>query len=396
MRVGIVGAGIVGLAVARETALTRGATVTVLDKEDRVGAHQTGHNSGVVHAGIYYRPGSLKARLCREGVAMLRQYCAEHRIPYDEVGKLVVASTGSERPELRKIAERARANGVPDIAELDALALREIEPHAVGVGAVHSPHTAIADFPAVARRLARDVEESGGSVLLSHPVRAVRETASGVSVLAGERTLDFDRVIVCAGLGTDTVARMAGIPGDVRIIPFRGEYYALAGEAKDLVRGLIYPVPDPRYPFLGVHLTRRIDGEVLVGPNAVMALALEGYSWRDVDLADLGRILAWRGTRRLAARHWRTGIREVAGSLGKGSFLRAARRYVPALTGADLVRTAGGVRAQAVDGRGGMLDDFAIDVHGRVALVRNAPSPAATSSLAIARHIVGLASVLTS
>ncbi|MER5645930.1 L-2-hydroxyglutarate oxidase [Streptosporangium sp. NPDC002524] len=396
MKVGIVGAGIVGLAVARETALTHGATVTVLDKEDRVGAHQTGHNSGVVHAGIYYRPGSLKATLCREGVAMLRQYCAEHRIPYDEVGKLVVASTGPERPELRRIAERARANGVPGIAELDALALREIEPHAVGVGAVHSPHTAIADFPAVARRLALDVEERGGSVLLSHPVRAVRETAGGVSVLAGERTLEFDRVIVCAGLGTDTVARLAGIPGDVRIVPFRGEYYALAGKAKDLVRGLIYPVPDPRYPFLGVHLTRRIDGEVLVGPNAVMALVLEGYSWRDVDLADLGRILAWRGTRRLAARHWRTGIREVAGSVGKGSFLRAARRYVPALTGADLVRTAGGVRAQAVDGRGGMLDDFAIDVHGRVALVRNAPSPAATSSLAIARHIVGLASVLTS
>ncbi|MEU3169703.1 L-2-hydroxyglutarate oxidase [Streptosporangium sp. NPDC006930] len=396
MKVGIVGAGIVGLAVARETALTHGATVTVLDKEDRVGAHQTGHNSGVVHAGIYYRPGSLKARLCREGVALLRQYCAEHRIPYDEVGKLVVASTGSERPELRSIAERARANGVPGIAELDALALREIEPHAVGVGAVHSPHTAIADFPAVARRLALDVEESGGSVLLSHPVRAVRETASGVSVLAGERTLDFDRVIVCAGLGTDTVARMAGVPGDVRIVPFRGEYYALAGEAKDLVRGLIYPVPDPRYPFLGVHLTRRIDGEVLVGPNAVMALALEGYSWRNIDLADLGRTLAWRGTRRLAARHWRTGVREVAGSMGKGSFLRAARRYVPALTAADLVRTSGGVRAQAVDRQGGMLDDFAIDVHGRVALVRNAPSPAATSSLAIARHIVGLASVLTS
>lgn len=396
MRVGIVGAGIVGLAVARETALTHGATVTVIDKEDRVGAHQTGHNSGVVHAGIYYRPGSLKATLCREGVAMLRQYCAEHRIPYDEVGKLVVASGGPERPELRRIAERARANGVPGIAELDALALREIEPHAVGVGAVHSPHTAIADFPAVARRLALDVEESGGSVLLSHPVRAVRETAGGVSVLAGERTMEFDRVIVCAGLGTDTVARMAGIPGDVRIVPFRGEYYALAGEAKNLVRGLIYPVPDPRYPFLGVHLTRRIDGEVLVGPNAVMALALEGYSWRDVDLADLGRILAWRGTLRLAARHWRTGIREVAGSVGKKSFLRAARRYVPALTGADLVRTEGGVRAQAVDRRGGMLDDFAIDVHGRVALVRNAPSPAATSSLAIARHIVGLASVLTS
>ncbi|GAA2872481.1 L-2-hydroxyglutarate oxidase [Streptosporangium fragile] len=396
MNVGIVGAGIVGLAVARETARVHGAKVTVLDKEDHVGAHQTGHNSGVVHAGIYYRPGSLKARLCREGVAMLRQYCAEHGIPYDEVGKLVVASTAAERPGLRTIAERARANGVPGIAELDALALREVEPYAVGVAAVHSPHTAIADFPAVARRLAADVVDGGGSVLLSHPVRAIRETASGVNVLAGRRVLGFDRLIVCAGLGTDTVARIAGAPGDVRIVPFRGEYYALAGAAKNLVRGLIYPVPDPRYPFLGVHLTRRIDGEVLVGPNAVMALALEGYSWRDVDLADLGRILAWRGTRRLAAAHWRTGVREVLGSLAKRSFLEAARRYVPALTAADLVRTAGGVRAQAVDRNGGMLDDFAIDVHGRVTLVRNAPSPGATSSLAIARHIVGLASVLTS
>ncbi|MFF5208010.1 L-2-hydroxyglutarate oxidase [Streptosporangium sp. NPDC000396] len=395
MNIGIVGAGIVGLAVAREVARTRGANVTVLDKEDHVGAHQTGHNSGVVHAGIYYQPGSLKARLCREGVALLRQYCAEHRIPYEEVGKLVIASTAAERPGLRKIAERAHANGVPGIAELDALALREIEPHAVGVAAVHSPHTAIVDFPAVARRLARDVEETGGSVLLSHPVRALRETASGVDVLAGQRKLSFDRLIVCAGLGTDNVARMAGAAGDVRIVPFRGEYYALAGAAKDLVRGLIYPVPDPRYPFLGVHLTRRIDGEVLVGPNAVMALALEGYSWRDVDLADLRRILAWKGTRRLAAKHWRTGVREVLGSMTKRSFLADARRYVPALTRADLVRTAGGVRAQAVAGDGGMLDDFAIDVHGRITLVRNAPSPAATSSLAIARHIVGITSVLT-
>ncbi|MGC5015953.1 L-2-hydroxyglutarate oxidase [Streptosporangium sp. DT93] len=396
MNLGIVGGGIVGLAVARQAALTHGATVTVLEKEDRVGVHQTGHNSGVVHAGIYYRPGSLKARLCREGVALLREYCAEHDLPYAEVGKLVVASTAAERPALREIAERARANGVPGIAELDALALRDVEPHVVGTGAVHSPRTAIADFPAVARRLAEDVREGGGSVLLSHPVRSVRESAGGVRVVAGKRVLTFDRLIVCAGLGTDAVARMAGKPGDVRIVPFRGEYYALAGKAKDLVRGLVYPVPDPRYPFLGVHLTRRIDGEVLVGPNAVMALALEGYTWRDLAPAELARILAWPGTRRLAARHWRTGVREVAGSIAPGSFLRAARRYVPALTGGDLVRTAGGVRAQAVDARGGMLDDFAIDVHGRVVLVRNAPSPAATSSLAIARHIVGLTSISTS
>ncbi|WP_424536518.1 L-2-hydroxyglutarate oxidase [Sphaerisporangium viridialbum] len=386
-RIGVVGAGILGLAVARELA-SRGATVTVLDKEDRVAAHQTGHNSGVVHAGIYYTPGSLKARLCRDGVALLREYCAEHHIPYEEVGKLVIASTSAERAGLKRIAGRARENGVPGIAELDALGLREIEPHAVGVGAVHSPHTAIVDFPAVARRLALDVADLGGSVRLGHPVRALRETASGVEVLAGTTRFAFDRLVSCAGLRSDAVAAMSGHAGDVRIVPFRGEYYKLAGSAKDLVRGLVYPVPDPRYPFLGVHLTRRIDGEVLVGPNAVLALSREGYSWGQVSPRDLREIAAWPGTRRMAAAHWRTGIAEVYGSLAKRSFLRAARRYVPTLTAQDLVRTPGGVRAQAVARDGSLVDDFVVDVHGRVILVRNAPSPAATSSLAIARHIL--------
>ena len=386
-RIGVVGAGILGLALARELAM-RGATVTVLDKEDRVAAHQTGRNSGVVHAGIYYTPGSLKARLCREGVALLREYCAEHHLPYEEVGKLVIASTAAERAGLRRIAARAKENGVPGIAELDALGLREIEPHAVGVGAVHSPHTAIVDFPAVARRLALDVEALGGSVRLGHPVRALRETASGVEVLAGTTRHTFHRLVACAGLGSDAVAAMSGHAGDVRIVPFRGEYYKLAGAAKDLVRGLIYPVPDPRYPFLGVHLTRRIDGEVLVGPNAVLALAREGYSWGDVSLRDLRDILAWPGTRRMAREHWRTGIGEVYGSLAKRMFLKAARRYVPTLTAPDLERTSGGVRAQAVARDGSLLDDFVVDVHGQVILVRNAPSPAATSSLAIAQHIM--------
>ncbi|GII58469.1 hydroxyglutarate oxidase [Planotetraspora thailandica] len=386
MKLGIIGAGILGLAVARELAQS-GAEVTVLDKESEVAAHQTGHNSGVVHAGIYYTPGSLKATLCRDGMAMLREYCAEHRLPYDEVGKLVIASTRGEMAGLRRIAERARENQVPGIAELDALGLREIEPDAVGVAAVHSPHTAITDFPAIARRLAADVAETGGSVRLSHPVRALRETSRGVEVVAGTSRFTFDRVISCAGLGTDRVAAMAKAPGDLRIIPFRGEYYKLTDTAKAMVRGLIYPVPDPRYPFLGVHLTRRIDDEVLVGPNAVLALALEGYSWGDVSVRDLRRIVTWPGTRRMAAEHWKTGVREVYGSLAKRAFLSAARRYVPALTSADIVKTRGGVRAQAVARDGKLLDDFAIDVQGRVVLVRNAPSPAATSSLAIARHI---------
>ncbi|MEV4474254.1 L-2-hydroxyglutarate oxidase [Nonomuraea salmonea] len=391
-KIGVVGAGIVGLAVARELAGARGAEVTVLEKEGHVGAHQTGHNSGVVHAGIYYPPGSLKARLCREGVALLKEYCAAHDLPYQEVGKLVVASTRAERPLLAALAERARANGVPDIAELDGLALREIEPHAVGVGAIHSPHTAICDFPAVARRLARDVEELGGSVRLEAPVRAIRERAGKVEVMAGRERLAFDRLVVCGGLGTDAVARMAGAPGEVRIVPFRGEYYALKGAAQDLVRGLIYPVPDPRYPFLGVHLTRRIGGGVLVGPNAVLALAYEGYKWR--NLGNFRQILGWPGTLRMARTHWRTGVKEVYGSLAKGAFLEAARRYVPELTAADLERAQGGVRAQAVARDGRLVDDFIVDVHGRVVLVRNAPSPAATSSLAIARHIAGIVPAL--
>ncbi|OPG06018.1 L-2-hydroxyglutarate oxidase [Microbispora sp. GKU 823] len=386
MRIGIVGAGILGLAVARQMARA-GAEVTVLEKEPRIAAHQTGHNSGVVHAGIYYQPGSLKATLCREGAAMLREYCAEHGLPYDEAGKLVVASTRAELPGLRRIAERARENGVPGIAELDAIGLREVEPHAVGVAAVHSPHTAITDFSAVARRLAADVAEAGGSVRLSRPVRAIRQTTDGVAVAAGPERLTFDRLVSCAGLGTDEVADLARAGGDVRIVPFRGEYYRLASPARGLVKGLIYPVPDPRYPFLGVHLTRRIDGEVLVGPNAVPALALEGYSWRSASLRDLRRIVAWPGARRMAAEHWRTGLREVYGSLAKRAFVAAARRYVPELAPADLVRAGGGVRAQAVARDGRLLDDFVIDVRGRIVLVRNAPSPAATSSLAIARHI---------
>ncbi|MEQ4717440.1 L-2-hydroxyglutarate oxidase [Nonomuraea sp. B19D2] len=391
-KIGVVGAGIVGLAVARELAKARGAEVTVLEKESRVGAHQTGHNSGVVHAGIYYPPGSLKARLCREGVALLKEYCAAHALPYEEAGKLVVASNQAERPLLSALAERARANGVPGIAELDALGLREIEPYAVGVGAIHSPHTAICDFPAVARRLALDVAEMGGSVRLSHPVRGIRERSGKVEVVAANRKFAFDRLVVCGGLETDKVAEMAGYPGEVRIVPFRGEFYALRGAAKDLVRGLIYPVPDPRYPFLGVHLTRQIDGGVLVGPNAVLALAYEGYQWRNIR--DFGQILGWPGTLRMAMAHWRTGIKEAYGSFVKKAFLNGARRYIPELTAADLVRAPGGVRAQAVSRDGNLLDDFVVDVHGNIVLVRNAPSPAATSSLAIARHIAGIVPAL--
>jgi (S)-2-hydroxyglutarate dehydrogenase len=388
MGVCVIGAGIVGLATARE--LTRrypGLRVTVVDKEPVVGAHQSGHNSCVVHAGLYYEPGSLKATLCRRGGALLREYCAEHGIVLDEIGKVVVAAEDGELPALRRIFDRATRNGVPDLRLVDAAGLAEIEPWTVGVAALHSPHTATVDFPAVCRRLAADVVDAGGEVLLGEKVTDVREGRGGVEVTLRSGRRVFDNVVACAGLGTDRIARRAGAVRDVRIVPFRGEYWRLTGAARDHVRGLVYPVPDPRYPFLGVHLTRRHDGEVLVGPNAVLALAKEGYRWRNVNLGDLAELARWPGTWRLARQHWRTGVREMSVSLSKGAFTSAARRYVPSLTPADLARAEAGVRAQAVARSGALLDDFVVDVSGAVVVVRNAPSPAATSSLAIAEHI---------
>jgi L-2-hydroxyglutarate oxidase LhgO len=388
-RIAVVGAGIVGLAVARRLAMTRpDATVTVFDKEPAVATHQTGHNSGVVHAGLYYAPGSLKATLCRRGVDLLREYCAHHGIEYREIGKLVVAVTEDERARLAAIHQRALANGVPDLRLLDQAAMREVEPHVKGISALHSPRTAIVDFVRVANQFAEDVRKHGGEILTGHPVTALQQRADRVWVTAGDLRQAYDTVVVCGGLGTDRLARAAGLPTQERIVPFRGEYYRLRPEARALVRGLIYPVPDPRYPFLGVHLTRRYDDEVLVGPNAVLALAREGYRWHHVSLTDLRDIVTWPGFWALAARHWRAGVREMVGSLSKRVFAGLARRYVPALSARDLIRAPAGVRAQALDRSGGLVDDFRIQVSDRIVLVRNAPSPAATSSLAIAEYIV--------
>jgi L-2-hydroxyglutarate oxidase LhgO len=392
MRIGVVGAGIIGLAVARRLSQLRpDDTVTVLDKEDRIAAHQTGHNSGVAHAGLYYAPGSLKATLCRKGIGMLQEFCAERGIAYDECGKVVVARTGAEVAPLLEIERRATANGVPGLRRLSAAELREIEPHAAGVAALHSPHTAIVDFPAVARAFADDVTKAGGTVRLGFEVAAIR-VGSAVTVEAADgagraEPAEFDRLVVCAGLHSDRVARLAGDNGGPAIVPFRGEYYRLVPERGDLVRGLIYPVPDPRYPFLGVHFTRRVDGTVDVGPNAVLALAREGYRHRDIVLRDVWETLTWPGFRRLAARHWRTGLREIYGSVSKRAFVRAAREFVPDLSVDDVVAAPAGVRAQAIDPDGSLVDDFRIGRRGPVVTVRNAPSPAATSSLAIAEHI---------
>ncbi len=387
--VGVVGGGIVGLAVGRRLAQL-GAEVHVFEKEDAVARHQSGHNSGVVHSGIYYLPGSLKATLCRRGVGLLREFCAEHALPFREIGKVVVARDDVEVERLRMIVSRAAANGVPRVAWLDSAELREIEPNVVGRAALHSPTTAIVDYPAVARALAAEIESLGGHVHLASPVTALAPDLRGVRITAGAQPHVVDHAIVCAGLHADVASRLAGDDTAPAIVPFRGEYYRLVPSRADLVRGLVYPVPDPAYPFLGVHLTPRIDGSVDIGPNAVLALAREGYRRRDVDVRDVLAILRWPGARRLFRAHWRAGLHELHGSLSKRAFVAAARSYVPQLRVGDVVRAPAGVRAQAVDRDGTLIDDFRISRLGAVTAVRNAPSPAATSSLAIAEHIVDL------
>ena len=391
-RVAVVGGGIIGAAVARRLLQVEpDATVTVYEKEPALAQHQTGHNSGVVHAGLYYAPGSLKAELCRRGRSMLASFCAEQHLPYDECGKVVVALDESELAGLDEIERRSRANAVPGLRRLSAGELNEVEPHVRGVAALHSPHTAITDFAAVTRALADDARASGAAVRLGTAVTAVRHRGDEVLVGTSEGWVPVDRVIVCAGLHVDRVASLAGDDPDPRIVPFRGEYYLLRPECRDLVRGLVYPVPDPRYPFLGVHLTRRIDGQVMVGPNAVLALAREGYGWSDIALRDVWATLAWPGFRTFARRHWRTGVTEMRGSLSRRAFVAAARRYVPQLSTLDVVPGPSGVRAQALGRDGSLVDDFRLTRTGRVVSVRNAPSPAATSSLAIAERVVAMA-----
>ena len=386
--IGIVGAGIVGLAIARELTRRRpGARVVVLEKEDRVAAHQTGHNSGVVHAGIYYAPGSLKARLCTRGGALLREYCAERALPYDACGKLVVAVTPEDVTRLDALAARAGVNAVPGLRRVGPAEITDIEPYATGLAALYSPNTAITDYPAIARAFADDVTAAGGEVRLGFRVTGVTPRGTGLEIASATGRVTVGQLIVCAGIQSDLVARLAGDTAAPRIIPFRGEYMKIRPAKTHLVRGMIYPVPDPRYPFLGVHFTRRVTGDVEVGPNAVLATAREGYRLASVSLGDLAGIAAWPGTWRMAARHWRTGVRELHGSLSKRAYMRAAQRYVPEIGAADVVRAGAGVRAQALDRDGGLVDDFRIHRLGPITAVRNAPSPAATSSLAIAEHV---------
>jgi len=392
LRYAVVGGGIIGAAVARRLLQLRPyAQVTVLEKEDRLAAHQSGRNSGVVHAGVYYPPGSLKATLCRRGVGLLRDFCAERSIAYDECGKLLVALDDTELGRLSDIHDRAVANRVPGVRLVSAAELKEIEPHVRGTAGLHSPSTAIVDYAVVTRALAEDARARGAVVRKSFEVTTIQSRSGEVVVGGRDGAGAFDMVLTCAGVHSDRVAKMAGDGQDPHIVPFRGEYYLLRPDRRHLARGLIYPVPDPRFPFLGVHLTRRVDGEVLVGPNAVLALAREGYRRRDVSVADVREMLAWRGFRTFAARNWRIGVTELRGSLSKRAFVAAARRYVPDLSPDDLVAGTAGIRAQAMSRDGVLVDDFRISRHGRVVAVRNAPSPAATSSLAIAEHVVDIA-----
>ncbi|SFE06633.1 L-2-hydroxyglutarate oxidase LhgO [Actinopolyspora alba] len=387
--VGIVGGGIVGLAVGRELTRRHESTrVVVFEKENRLGAHQTGHNSGVVHAGLYYEPGSLKAELCARGRSMLREYCSERGLPYVECGKLVVAVDGSELARFDALEANARRNGVPGLRRVAGSGITEIEPHAAGVAALHSPETAITDYAAVARALGEDIERAGGSVLLSTAVTGVRRRVGGVDVETADGIHSVDRLVVCAGLRADRVSRWADGADEPRIVPFRGEYMRLAPSVRELVRGMIYPVPDPRYPFLGVHFTRRVSGEVEVGPNAVLSPHREGYRRRDVSLEELRGMAGWPGFWRMARQHWRTGALELLGSLSVRAYMRTARRYVPEVGVTDVRRAGAGIRAQAVDRDGSLVDDFRINHEDGITTVRNAPSPAATSSLAIAEHVV--------
>ncbi len=391
--VGIVGGGIVGLAVGREVLRRRpGTVVHVFEREDRVGAHQTGHNSGVVHAGLYYKPGSLKAELCTRGRALLRDFCAEHRLPHEECGKLVVAVDADERGRFDALERTARQNAVPGLRRVDGSGIAEIEPHAVGLAALHSPHTAITDYVAVARAIAAEIEAAGGRVHLSTAVTAVRRVPGGLEVAtgegAGERRHRVDRLVVCGGLESDRLGQLVGGPPAPRIVPFRGEYMTVSAEKQDLVRGMVYPVPDPRYPFLGVHFTRRVGGGLEVGPNAFLSLSRRSYGRASFTGRDVVDTLAWPGFWRFAGQHWRTGVGELRGVLSPRAYMRAAQRYVPDIGTADVRRARLGLRAQAVERDGSLVDDFVIHQEDGITSVRNAPSPAATSSLAIAEHVV--------
>ncbi len=383
----VVGGGIVGLATAwRLMQQFPGATITLLEKEPRVGMHQSGRNSGVLHSGIYYKPGSLKAVTCRAGKAAIEQFCCEHEVRFETCGKIIVAIDEAELPGLERIHERGVENGVTS-HWLDEAAIREVEPYSAGIRALHVPESGIVDYPAVCEKLSALLSASGHVVRLSREVTGIRAEAKQVTVTCGDERLTAGFLVTCGGLYSDRLVRLSGLKPPAQIVPFRGEYYELKADRRHLCRNLIYPVPDPNFPFLGVHFTRMIGGEVECGPNAVLALAREGYSWGKLRVGDLAESLSYGGFLKLATRHWRMGLGEIQRSLFKSAFVKALQRLLPSIQAADLTPCRAGVRAQALAPDGSMIDDFLWVTAPRMLHVCNAPSPAATASLEIGRII---------
>jgi 2-hydroxyglutarate dehydrogenase len=364
----------------------------VLEREEHVGTHQTGSNSGVAHAGIYYKPGSLKAQLCVDGIRRLYDFCDEHGVAYERCGKVIVALDPSELGRLDELERRGRANGVPGLRRVGAQEIRELEPHATGIAGLHSPQTGIVDFAGVARALASQLVAAGAVVATSCPVRSFQRQNGRTRISHARGEVRARQVIVCAGAWADRLAVAAGADADPRIVPFRGGYLKLRPERRHLVRSLIYPVPDPDLPFLGVHLTKRVDGEILLGPTALVVGALDAYRLRTVRPRDLGATLAWPGSWKMMRRFWRTGVSELRMAASRRAFVGACARYVPELRTEDVVDGPAGIRAQAVGRDGALVDDFVFSEASGALFVRNAPSPAATSSLAIASHIADRAS----
>lgn len=390
--IAVIGGGIVGLSSAMILKSNFRDSVVVLEAEDRLAAHQTGNNSGVIHAGLYYKPGSLKARNCAAGREMLYEFCREYGVPHERCGKVVIATQERELPALDELERRGLANGLVGLTRLNAEQIREREPHAAGIAGLFVPHTGIVDYTAVSHMYARVFEEAGGEIRIGAKVIRVERDADALVIETPTKVVRCRQLINCGGLQSDRVARLCGVDPGVQIIPFRGEYYELVPERVSLVRNLIYPVPDPRFPFLGVHFTRMIGGGVEAGPNAVLALKREGYRLRDISWRDVLAMIGYRGFWRMAGKYWKTGLGELYRSLSKRRFARALARLVPDVRRGDLQRAGAGVRAQAVDRDGKLVDDFRFVEAERMIHVLNAPSPAATASLSIGRTIAEMAS----
>lgn len=388
--VAIVGGGIVGLATAYQILQEQpGIKLVILEKESEEARHQTGHNSGVIHSGLYYKPGSLKATNCINGYHMLLDFAKEHNIPFDLCGKVVVATDESELPELDKLYHRGQENGLEGLKMIDSAELKEHEPHVAGVKAIVVPQTGIIDYKKVASAYLNEIQKHGGQIKFNYRVEGFSQNNGVWVVRSGNEEVQAKSIINCAGLYSDKVAELS-VKTDTRIIPFRGEYYMLKESAHHLVKNLIYPVPDPNFPFLGVHFTRMMNGHIEAGPNAVLALRREGYTWKDIHLGELFESLMWPGFQKVAAKYWKTGMGEMWRSFSKKAFTKALQKLIPEITEDDLMPAEAGVRAQACDRTGGLLDDFKIIEREHAIHVLNAPSPAATSSLSIGKTVANL------